>query len=231
MADPKTVLAIGAHYDDAPFGVPGLLLQAVRKHYRVVVLTLIGDYSNWSPIGGRHRALLDSTKEISHDYGIETRFLHYKSQHFGVDAETKAAVSKAVVDIAPDIAFMLWPNDTHPDHEAASRLSKIALRQAGRVIGDAKFRPPRRVYYYDNGPRHTIGFEPDTFVDVSEDWPRAIEWLGRQAAYVKDEPYSGSKPYPTQEAKEALAVYRGKTAGVRYVEALKSFNVYPQEIL
>ena len=231
MADVKTVLAIGAHYDDAPFGVPGLLLQAVRKHYRVVVLTLIGDYSNWTPIRGRERELLDSTKEIAHAYGVETRFLNYKSQHFGVDSETKAAVAKAVVDIAPDIAFMLWPNDTHPDHEVASALSKIALRQGGRVIGDAKFRPPRRVYYYDNGPRHTIGFEPDTFVDVSEDWPRAIEWLGRLAAYVKDEEYDGARPYPTQEAKESLAVYRGKTAGAGYVEALKSFNVYPQEIL
>jgi hypothetical protein len=87
------------------------------------------------------------------------------------------------------------------------------------------------MYCYDNGPRHTIGFEPDTFIDVSDDWPRAIEWLGRLAALVKNEKFDGSQSYPGQDAREALAVYRGKTAGVAYSEALKSLDAYPQEIL
>jgi len=231
MPDEKTILAIGAHYDDQPFGVPGLLLQAVRKHYRVVTLSLIGDYSNWPPAADRHREIVEGTKEIAHSYGVESRFLHYRSQQFDVTSETKATVAKAVAEIAPDIAFLLWPDDTHPDHEVASRLSKVALRQAGRVLNVDGYRPPRRMYHYDNGPRHTIGFEPDTFVDVTEDWPRAIEWLGRLAALVKNEEYDASRPYPGQSAKEALAIYRGKTAGIRYAEALKSANAYPQEIL
>ena len=229
---PGTVLAIGSHYDDCAFGIPGVLLQAAAKGHRVVILSLIGDYTNWKPVRGRGPELVEGTRKISADYGAEARFLDYASGKLQFNEESRRAVADVVADVKPDVAFMLWSRDQHPDHEVASQLSKVALRLGDRLLPDpfAPFRPPRRIYLYDNGPRHTIGFVPDTFVDVTPEWPRAIEWLGRLMALVRNEPYEPGSMDGAQRAKDALARYRGFTCGADYAEALVSGNAYPQAL-
>lgn len=228
----KTILGVGAHYDDCVFGIPGILLQAVRKNHRVVILSLIGDYSNWKPAQGREREIVDGTIRLAAEYGVEMRMLDFAEMRFDVNNETKRKVAQSVAEIGPDVAFQLWPHDNHTDHEVASRLAKIALAHGDRLLPKGTpFKRPQRTFLFDNGPRHTIGFEPDTFVDISDDWPRAIEWLGRLMALVRDEKYDPTSLDGAQRSKEALARYRGQTCGVRYAEAVRAVHAYPQDIL
>jgi LmbE family N-acetylglucosaminyl deacetylase len=228
----KTILGIGAHYDDCVFGIPGILLKSIRKNYRVVILTMIGNYTNWKPVKGREQELIEGSIRISGEYGVEMQFLDFTGMRFDVNLDTKRAVATAVANIQPDIAFMLWPHDRHPDHEVASKLSNIAIKQADRMFDEEiKFRPVRQAYWYDNGPGHTLDFEPNTFVDVSDEWPQAMEWLGRQMALMRNVKYEGMAQDAAQRSKEILAAYRGLSCGVRYAEALCAVNALPQEIL
>ena len=227
----KTLLAIGAHYDDCVFGIPGILLNAVRKHYRVVVLNIIGDNTNWAPVKGRADELRETAVRLARERSIEMLFLKYASMQFDVNDDTKRAVAKVVADVKPDVAFMLWHRDRHPDHEVAATLSEMALRQPGRILGRDDVRAVRRIYAYDNGPGHTIGFEPNTFVDVSGDWSDAMEWLGQLMAFVRKRPYDPQTPDGTQTVKETLARYRGLACGAKYAEAVWSYGAYAQEIL
>ena len=227
---PKTILAIGAHYDDCVFGIPGILLQAVQKGHRVVVLSLIGDYTNWPPAKGREAELKEVTTSLAHYLGIDMRFLNYASGRFHLDEETKRAVARVVADVQPDIAFMLWHHDRHPDHEAASAISKTALKLAARILDDPKVKVPGQIYLYDNGPGHTIGFEPNTFVDVSDVWPTAVEWLGQLMAFVRAKPYDELSPDPAVLTKTTLARYRGSACGARYAEAVWAMHTKPTQI-
>jgi LmbE family N-acetylglucosaminyl deacetylase len=228
----QTVLAIGAHYDDCPFGIPGILLQAIAKGHRVVVLAMIGDYSNWKPVRGRGPDLVEGTRQINADYGAESRFLSFASGKIADSEQARRAVADVVAEVKPDVAFVLWGRDQHPDHEAASALSKLALHLGDRVLADpfAPYTTPRRAYHFDNGPRHTIDFVPDTFVDVTREWQRAIDWLGRLMAITRNASYEPGKLDGAQRLKESIARYRGATCGVQYAEALSALNAYPQTL-
>jgi LmbE family N-acetylglucosaminyl deacetylase len=227
----KTVLAIGDHYDDCVYGIPGILLQAARKHYKVVILSLIGDYTNWSPVKGREKEFVQGTIDISKEYGAEMRYLNYASHRYDVTLDTKKAVAEVVAEVKPDIGFLMWFHDRHHDHEVAATLGQVALLHGDRLLDKGPFQPAKTIYAYDNGPRHTIGFEPNTFVDVTAEWPTAAEWLGRFMALLRDKKYDKDAQEPAVRAKEALAAYRGQTCGVRYAEAVWAMTPSPRDIL
>jgi LmbE family N-acetylglucosaminyl deacetylase len=223
------LLGIGAHYDDCIFGIPGILLRAVDQGHEVVILSVIGDYRNWTPVGEeRQNDLIEGMRRLCEEKGVEARFLNYRSMDIEVNEASKRAVAEVVVEVAPDVGFLLWPRDSHPDHEVVSQLSKVAFNWSGTVLGD-RVQRPRRLYYYDNGPRHTFGFEPDTFVDIGDYWSEARDWLGSLMSLVfGSDPGRDTGPV---EAKKTLAAYRGKSCGVQFAEALKCFQSYPIDIL
>jgi N-acetylglucosamine malate deacetylase 1 len=218
MAEHGTLLALGAHADDCVFGLPGTMLQAVRQGYRVVVLNLIGDYR--TDLAGRtNEAFTGQSIEIGRRHGVETRFLPFASGELDANPAVKKAVAGVVAELRPQLAFHLWPNDTHADHVAAAPICHSALQLAGRILKQPGVPQVRQRYSYDNGPCHTVGFVPNRFVDITPVWREAWTWVGEMGALYRHEAYDPTVTQPHQRSKEILAAYRGLTCGVDYAEA------------
>jgi LmbE family N-acetylglucosaminyl deacetylase len=225
---PKTILAIGAHYDDCPFGIPGILLKAIRSHQRVVILNVIGNYSQWPPVQGRDRQLVEFSQLLARERGMEMRFLPHASLGFEANLALQREIAEHVAEIEPDTAFLLWPRDRHPDHEVASAAAMAAIQQPARLLNRERVKVPREVFWYDNGPGHTIDFTPDCYVDISHEWDAITAWLGPLMAFVKKNVGDdGRQAFP--EGKTILAKYRGLACGVPYAEALRSVRPRPVE--
>jgi hypothetical protein len=79
-----------------------------------------------------------------------------------------------------------------------------------------------------SGPAHTVGFLPNTYMDVTVEWQAAMEWLGQLMAFVRNRPYDAQSPDSAQSAKETLARYRGMICGVKYAEAVWATGAYPR---
>jgi LmbE family N-acetylglucosaminyl deacetylase len=182
-------------------------------------------------VKGRAQQLRELSVQLARQHGMEMRFLDYASMRFADNDATRRAVAEVVADVQPDVAFMLWHQDRHPDHEVAAAICRAALRQPAAILGRDGVRSAGRIYAYDNGPGHTVGFEPNTYVDVSAEWPAAIEWLGRLMAFVRNRPYEPNASEGAVAVKETLARYRGLACGARYAEAVWAAGAYPHEIL
>jgi LmbE family N-acetylglucosaminyl deacetylase len=217
---PKTLLAMGAHLDDCVFGIPGTLLKAVRRGHRVVILTLIG----------ADAAVVTRTTDVCRAHGVELRMLDFAHQRLEVTPAAIRTVAEVVADVAPDIAFLLWSHDHHHDHEMAAELCRVPLRQSHRILPDGGYKLPDAIYAYDNGPGHTIGFEPDTYIDISMEWDDALAWLGRMLAAIEGVAYEPTHPHLLYDVKDVLARYRGYACGARYAEALRALVAHPQDI-
>jgi LmbE family N-acetylglucosaminyl deacetylase len=181
-------------------------------------------------VKGREQQLIDLSIQLAKERGIEMRFLKYASMGFEPTLETKRAVAEHIADIGPDIAFMLWNRDRHPDHEAASAICHAALYQPARLLGKDSAKTASQVFWFDNGPGHTIDFTPDTYVDVSDEWPAATEWLGKLMAFIKNGPFDPAKD-GAMDTKTTLARYRGLASGARYAEAVRSLKPRVTEIV
>jgi LmbE family N-acetylglucosaminyl deacetylase len=141
----KTILAIGAHYDDVEMGCGGTLCQHVKNGDKVYVAITSSD----DPYAGSTKERGKEQKKCDSITGFETIM-------FKISDPISKVIGKLDL-IKPNIIFSMYEKDTHQDHRRAF--------QIGASVGRKKH---ITTYTYDSGSAYE--FYPNIFnlIDFSE---------------------------------------------------------------
>jgi LmbE family N-acetylglucosaminyl deacetylase len=238
----KTILVIGAHYDDCEIGAGGLIFKAVKRGHRVVLLNVVGNYSTWYVTQGREARIREQNVAQARAMGVEKRYLDYGYQQVTENLQTLRKLAEVVVDVKPDITLF---HDRHErerapsDHGTVGALAEQAVRNADTILDGLSVSYGKEMYAYEVDPQRE--FRPDVFIDIGDVLPSVIETInffrklnaesprgqnaGRIEATVKINPNGPELPLTAwAEIKLCTARFRGHQGGVRFAEAYKSLD-------
>ena len=245
--DKKTILVIGAHMDDCEIGAGGLIIKAVRKGHRVVLVNVASDYSTWCVTKGREKEVREKILKKAKEMGVEKRFIGYGYQNVPNNLEAIRKIAEVIVDVKPNIVLAHYRFETSPsDHGVVGTIAEYAVRSADTVLGGKRTIFDWEMYAFETYLRQPLPyspFQPDTFIDISNviketvDAPNYFDELYAQSEYAKGwaSPihskvkidYLGEEEITLRlhgEMKLTTARFRGFQCGLRYAEAYMALD-------
>ena len=218
--DPVDLLVVGAHPDDAEYGMGGTLLvhHAAGRRIGVVDLTR-------GELGSKGTADLRA-REAAHAaelYGASWRACLDLGDN-RVEASPGAAqlLARVLRAARPRLVFTHHHVDRHPDHRAAHELTRRAVFAAALRNLDLGVEP-HVVTTTLCFPTDGVLDRPDVLVDVTGVWQQRLETMRRFTSQFDsdtleiDRAHYGVDDY--LEITTARARVHGQHAGVRYAEA------------
>ena len=220
LADPPArsrILVLAPHMDDEVFGCGGTLARAVEAQSDVRVVFITDGSRGYDP--ARAANLTTKEREAFEQVLIETRkaearrsgallgysepvFLDLPDGRVAGSVDAAARLARVIGELSPEVVFLPFIADCHPDHRATNQLFIDAAMAAG--LGS---------------PVMCWGYEvwtplvANTFVDVTATMER------KRSAMAIFESQNTDVGYP--RAIEGLNAYRSLAAGLAhgYVEA------------
>ena len=211
-AQPRTILAIGAHAGDMELTAGQLLIHQHRKGDRIVILHMtLGEGGNPKldtvAYGAQKRREAIAADSV---IGAEAIFAPYRDGELPNDEAVRRYVADVIRQVRPVSIITHWKKSFHKDHANTSAIVQDAILLAalpGVVTRNPAHRGVRGIWYADNW-EDAEDFQPFIYVDVSEERDR---W--REAVTKYEFVRGGISSFRYLEYYDALAVVRGAVSG------------------
>jgi len=206
------VMVISAHPDDAELGMGGMI-HALSSAGREVVLVDVTD-GEPTPHGSREIRARESA-EAAAILGVARRVtLDLPNREVLDTIENRKKVAAVIREYAPEVLFLPYWEDSHPDHISTERLASAARFYSKFVKSDLPHAPhhPRRVLHCYSVHMH-VKIEPAFVFDISAHFEKKMESI---AAYRSQ--FSESHNKHVFERVASVCAYWGEQVGCRYGE-------------
>lgn len=228
----KTLLVVGAHHDDCEYAAGGLILKAVKKGWRVVMVTLAGDHSSWKSTMGRAQVVRDGLLKLAKEMGVEKRFYGWGYHDIYYDLKGVNVLAELALELKPRMALFHWQYDYWPDHEAAGKLSKHAFWFPPPEFVKKGAENVPQLLAFEAGPNQSdpaVQFRPDVYIDISDEINEVGRVIHRLDELAEDKSVSGETCHELD--KRAKARIRGSECACSYAEAFVSLKKTSRDIL
>lgn len=181
MAD---VVCVGAHPDDVEIGMGGTVAALTSRGADVLIV----DLTDGEPTPrGTHEQRMMEASEASRLLGCRRVTLDLPNRYLFDCAESRTALAEVLRDERPTVLFSPYPEDAHPDHLAASRITEAARFYAKLTKTDMRGEPhyAARVYRYMAVHLRLVR-EPSFLCDISSTLPAKLAALGAYRSQFED---------------------------------------------
>ncbi|NQT21132.1 MAG: bacillithiol biosynthesis deacetylase BshB1 [Planctomycetes bacterium] len=181
----KTILAVGPHPDDVEGGIGGTIIKLSRMGYAVHIV----DLTNGEPTPHGSPAIRKKEWEKSSEIlGIESRtVLDLPNRYLMDSVEARIKLAEVIRLKRPDVMFVPYWEDAHPDHIQATKIAEAARFYAKLTKTDMAGEPwyPSKLFYYICSHLR-VYMDPAFILDVSDVHKEkmiACKTYGSQFAY------------------------------------------------
>ena len=152
--------------------------------------------------------------------GVERTLLGLKNREVIHSLESRHQMAAAYRTFRPDVIFLPYPTDAHPDHVAVTRIGEDARFDAkltkSNIPGEPCY-PKRIIYYFCTHLR--MNFVPTFCIDISTTMDKKMQAM---TAYHSQ---FGVNNSPVPRMVRNMAEYFGGRIGTQYAEPFYSHEV------
>ena len=161
-----TILVIGPHPDDQELGMGGTIARLAQQGHTVHLVDMTnGEPTPRGSVETRAREAAEAAKLL----GVERTLLGLINREVTHDLESRHKLAALIRVHRPNILFVPYPTDAHPDHVAVTRIAEDARFDAKltkSTITGEPWHPKRIIYYFCTHLR--MSFQPTFVIDISD---------------------------------------------------------------
>lgn len=173
------ILALGPHPDDVEIGMGGTALILRAAGHGVTFCDLTNGEP--TPIGTSERRAREAQAAASL-LGVKRITLEFPNRYLEDTIEARNRVAEVIREVRPDLLFVPYWEDAHPDHVAAAALGEAArfyAKLTKTTIAGEPFYPRRVIHFLST--HYRLHVRPSFIIDIT---PHIETKMAAVAAYA-----------------------------------------------